>query len=99
MQDQVNVMEELIRTFVNDNMEGKRQLVEWFLNNVMDREAKDQVLAARYGRSDNRKAHRNGYRKRTLKTSEGDLVLSKPQIHVSSPRQGYSRDIPESRRQ
>ena len=99
MQDQVNVLEELIRTFVNGNMEGKRQLVEWFLNNVMDREAKDQVLAARYGRSDNRKAHRNGYRKRTLKTSEGDLLLSKPQIRVSRSRQGYSRDIQGLRRQ
>jgi transposase-like protein len=93
MQDQVNVLEELIRTFVNDNMEGKRRLVEWFLNNVMDLEAKDQVLAARYGRSGNQKAHMNGYRKRTIKTSEGDLVLSKPQIRVSRSRQGFSRDI------
>ncbi len=58
MQDQVNVLEELIRTFVNDSIEGKRQVVEWFLKNVMDQEAKDQVLAARYERSDNRKAHR-----------------------------------------
>lgn len=99
MQDQVNVMEELIRTFVNDNMEGKRQLVEWFLNNVMDQEAKDQVLAARYKRSNNWKAHRNGYRKRTLMTSEGDLVLSKTQIRVSRSRQGYSRDIQGLRRQ
>ena len=99
MQDQVNVLEELIRTFVNDNMEGKRQLVEWFLNNVMDQEAKDQVLAARYGRSDNRKAHRNGYRKRIFKTSGEDLVLSKTQIRVSRSRQRYSRDIQGMRRQ
>ena len=76
----MNVLEELIRTLVNDKMEGRRQLVEWSLNNVMDQEAKDQVLAARYERPDNRKAHRNGYMKRTLKTGEGDLVLSKPQI-------------------
>ena len=99
MQDKVNVLDELIRTFVDDNMEGKRQLVKWFPNNVMDLEAKDQVLAARYGRSDNQKAHRNGYRRRTLKTSEGDLLLSKPKIRVSRSRQGYSRDIQGLRRQ
>lgn len=66
MQDQVDTLEELIRTFVNDNREGKKQPVEWFLNNVMDQEAREQILAARYERSGNRKAHRNGYRSRTL---------------------------------
>ena len=99
MQDQVNVLEELIRTFVNNNMEGKRQRVEWFLSNIMDHEAKDQILAAGYERSDNRKAHRNRHKKRPTKTGERDLVPSKPQINVSRARQGYSRDIQWLRRQ
>ncbi len=80
MQDQLNIVEDLISTFLSDNREGKKKLVEWFLNTVMDQEAIDQIRAERYERSDKRKAHRNGYRKRSLKTSDGDLTLDKPQI-------------------
>ena len=36
MQNHMNLLEELIGTFVNDDLEGKSQLVEWFLSNVMD---------------------------------------------------------------
>ena len=36
MQNHMNLLEELIGTFVNDDLEGKSQLVEWFLNDVMD---------------------------------------------------------------
>ena len=80
MQDQLNIVEGLISTFLKDNKEGKKRLVEWFLNTVMDQEAIDQIRAERYERSDTRRAHRNGYRKRSLKTSDGDLILEKPQI-------------------
>ena len=80
MQDQLNMVEDLIRGFLKDNREGKKQLIEWFLNEVMDREAMDQIRAEWYERSEQRKAHRNGKRKRSLKTSDGDLTLEKPQI-------------------
>jgi putative transposase len=55
-------------------------LVEWFLNSVMEEEARMQISADPYERSEDRKAHRNGIRKRTLKTLEGKLELNKPQI-------------------
>jgi transposase-like protein len=43
-------------------------------------EAYQQSGAIPYERSDNRKAHRNGTRKRTLKTRVGELSLDKPQL-------------------
>jgi transposase-like protein len=46
----------------------------------MEQEALLQVSADLYERSDQRTAHRNGYRTRTLKSTEGDLSLKKPQI-------------------
>ena len=29
-------IEELIKLFINDRKEGKKELITWFLNNVMD---------------------------------------------------------------
>jgi len=80
MQDQMEMVKEVISTFLNDRKEGKKQLVEWFLNNVMEEEARIQVSAKPYERSDERKAHRNGSRSRKLNTTEGTLELNKPQI-------------------
>ncbi len=80
MQDQLDIIKEIINSFLKDSKEGKKQLIEWFLNHVMKEEAKIQVLAEPYERSDRRKAHRNGYRKRKLNTKDGTLDLNKPQI-------------------
>jgi transposase-like protein len=74
------MVKEVISTFLLDRKEGKKQLVEWFLNKVMEEEARIQVSAEPYERSWDRKAHRNGSRNRTLKTLEGNIVLKKPQI-------------------
>ena len=41
----MEIVKEVINTFLNDRKEGKKQLVEWFLNNVMEDEARIQVLA------------------------------------------------------
>jgi transposase-like protein len=80
MQDQLDIVKEVISSFLKDRKEGKKDLVEWFLNNVMEEEARMQISADPYERSEDRKAHRNGIRKRTLKTLEGNLELNKPQI-------------------
>ncbi|MEM0132468.1 MULTISPECIES: hypothetical protein [Acidiplasma] len=29
-------IEELIKVFINDRKDGKKELITWFLNNVMD---------------------------------------------------------------
>ncbi|MCD6253499.1 MAG: transposase, partial [Thermotogae bacterium] len=71
---------EIILQFLQDNEEGMRQILTWFLNPIMEYEAQFQAGATHYERTTTRKAHRNGYRKRTLKTRYGALELLKPQL-------------------
>ena len=80
MQDQLEVVKEIISSFLKDSKDGKKDLMEWFLNSVMEEEARMQVSSLPYERTENRKGHRNGSRTRTLKTVDGKLELKKPQI-------------------
>jgi transposase-like protein len=80
MQDQLEVMKEIISSFLKDSKDGKKKLMEWFLNYVMEEEARIQVSSLPYERSEERKGYRNGSRTRTLKTTDGKLELKKPQI-------------------
>lgn len=57
-----------------------KNLITWFLNQAMLQEALQQTGATPYERTDARKAHRNGYKDRSLKTRYGDLALRKPQF-------------------
>ncbi len=70
--------------FIEDNLidrnEGTKKVITWFLNQVMQQEALNQIKARPYERTSRRKAQRNGTRKRSLKTIHGDIVLDKPQI-------------------
>ena len=70
----------LIEDYLSDNENGMKNLITWFLNQVMLAEALQQAGAAQYERTDARKAHRNGYKDRTLKTRYGETVLRKPQF-------------------
>ena len=80
MQGQLEVMKGIISSFLQDSKDGKKKLLEWFLNNVMEEEARIQVSSLPYERSEERKGYRNGTRSRKLKTTEGELELKKPQI-------------------
>ena len=80
MQDQLDVMKQIISSFLLDSKEGKKKLMEWFLNTVMEEEARIQVSSLPYERSEERRGYRNGSRKRSLKTTDGKLALKKPQI-------------------
>ena len=55
MQDPMEIVKEVINTFLNDRKEDKKQLVEQFLNNVMEEEARIQVSAKPYERSDKKR--------------------------------------------
>ena len=57
-----------------------KNFVTQFLNQVMLIEALQQAGAAQYERTDARKAYRNGYKDRSLKTRHGELTLRKPQF-------------------
>ena len=76
--------EELIKLFIEDRIEGKKEFITWFLNNVMDEEAIEQLKAERYERTDERIGYRNGTKKRKLKTVDGELILDKPDIRSGS---------------
>jgi transposase-like protein len=65
---------------VNDQEDGLKKLLTWFLNLVMQSEAKEQIDAEHYKRVGSRKAQRNGYKERSLKTRVGELKLKKPQF-------------------
>jgi len=71
---------DVIADYLSDQEEGMKNLITWFLNQVMLQEALQQAGAAHYERTATRKAHRNGYKNRTLKTRHGELTLQKPQF-------------------
>jgi len=75
---------ELLRDYLIDQETGLKELLTWFLNLVMQLEALQQTGAAPYQRIDGRKAHRNGYKKRSLKTRVGEITLDKPQLRETS---------------
>ena len=61
-------LKDIILQYLEDDKEAMKHLVSLFFNAVMKEEAKMQVGADEYERSNSRKAHRNGYRTRSLKT-------------------------------
>jgi transposase-like protein len=75
---------EFLEDYLIDQEDGLKKLLTWFLNLVMQLEAMDQIDAEPYQRVDSRKAHRNGYKERSLKTRVGELKLKKPQFREIS---------------
>jgi len=73
-------LRDTVLNYLTDNEKGIQQLITWFLNDVMNEEVAQQAGVPRYARTSARKAHRNGYRQRSLKTRFGQLSLLKPQF-------------------
>jgi len=71
---------ELIDDYLIDRNDGMKKLITWFLNQVMQQEALNQIKARPYERTGHRIARRNGIRKRSLKTIHGEVMLDKPQF-------------------
>ena len=61
-----------------------RDLKKWILNDLMNEEAEEQINASRYERNSNRKDYRNGYKQRSLLTTDGKIILDKPQFRETS---------------
>ena len=74
----------LLEDYLIDQEDGLKKLLTWFLNLVMQLEAAQQADAEPYQRVESRKAHRNGYKERSLKTRVGELRLKKPQFREIS---------------
>lgn len=71
---------DLIDDYLIDRNDGMKKLLTWFLNQVMQHEALNQIKAHPYERTGHRIARRNGIRKRSLKTIHGEVMLDKPQF-------------------
>jgi transposase-like protein len=71
---------DLLEDYFVDSEDAVRNLITWFVNQVMEFEALQQSGAEKYERNDGRKAQRNGYRKRSLTTRHGTVELLKPQL-------------------
>lgn len=74
------IPKDLLEDYLIDQENGLKKLLTWFLNLVMQLEAMEQINAEPYERVESRKAHRNGYKERSLKTRVGELRLKKPQF-------------------
>ena len=74
------IPKDLLKDYLIDQEDGLKNLLTWFLNLVMQFEAMEQIDAEPYQRVGSRKAHRNGYKERSLKTRVGELRLKKPQF-------------------
>lgn len=73
-----------IQDYLSDDQAGMLSVITWFLNQVLRYEADQQAGAGQYERSETRKAHRNGYKERSLKTRYGSTTLQKPQFREFS---------------
>jgi transposase-like protein len=73
-------LRDIVLNYLTDNEKAMQELITWFLNDVMKEELSQQAGALRYARTSARRAHRNGYRQRSLKTRFGELSLLKPQL-------------------
>ena len=51
---------DLVVNYLTDNEEGMKNLITWFLNEVMQEEANQQTGAGRYERAGSRRTYRNG---------------------------------------
>lgn len=71
---------DILEDYLIDQDDGLKKLLTWFLNLVMQLEAMQQSGAEPYQRAESRKAHRNGYKDRSLKTRVGEIQLKKPQF-------------------
>ena len=74
------IPKDLLEDYFVDQEDGLKKLLTWFLNLVMQFEAMEQIDAEPYQRVGSRKAYRNGYKERSLKTRVGELTLKKPQF-------------------
>ena len=72
--------EDVKKILLSKDSDELKTLKEAVLNQILQAEAAEQIGAAYYERSENRKTQRNGTRIRTLTTRVGSLVLHVPKF-------------------
>lgn len=76
--------EEILLLLSKDRDQAFRSLLQNSLNSILKAESQEQLQAAPYERSEERKDSRNGFRTRDLKTRIGRITLSVPR-HRNQP--------------
>lgn len=91
------MIKDIILRYFQDDEEAMKMLVTWFLNSVTEYEVQLQAGADYYERTSKRRAHRNGYRSRSLNTRLGQRELKKLQLReVSFQTQDLNNSSPGS---
>jgi len=88
---------DLVAHYLTDNEQGMKNLITWFLNEIMQKEATEQAGADKYERTVSRKAYRNGTRSRSLKSRYGTLNLDKLLLRISRSKIRLLNDTQESK--
>jgi putative transposase len=78
-QDHRKVSAEIAQGILLDDPSFLREIVERVLQEMLEAEMTEHIGAAPYERSAARTAHRNGYKRRALRTRVGTLNLAVPQ--------------------
>ena len=85
---------DILEDYLIDQDDGLKKLLTWFLNLVMQIEAMQQAGVEPYQRAESRKAHRNGYKNRSLDTSWRDPTqktsISRDRLRDKSIRQIFT---------
>jgi transposase-like protein len=77
--DHRKVSEQLTQEILLEDPNFLREIVERVLQEMLEAEMTEHIGAAPYERSATRTGHRNGYKRRTLRTRVGTLNLLVPQ--------------------
>ena len=78
-EDHRRLVEEMAQGTLLDDPDFLKEIVERVLQEILEAEMTEHLGAAPYERSEGRKGHRNGYKRRTLRTRVGTLNLLVPQ--------------------
>jgi transposase-like protein len=89
------IPKDLLEDYFIDQEDGLKKLLTWFLNLVMQFEAMEQIDAEPYQRVGSRKAYRNGYKERSLKTRVENLHLRSRSSAKSPSKRRSLTDIRE----
>ena len=73
---------DLVAHYLTDNEQGMKNLITWFLNEVMQKEATEQAGADKYERTGSRKTYRNGTRSRSAPLSRSKDTTSAPLLSM-----------------
>jgi hypothetical protein len=80
---------ELLRKGEEPGSDFLRESVRWLVQELMEAEVAERIGAGRYERTEEREAHRNGYRKRPWDTRVGTLELLIPRLRTGSYFPGF----------